>query len=197
MGNPSLAYYDMNGAAFFAGSVDADMSTDRARFLAHLPRGGSILEGGCGSGRDALAFKNAGYDVVAIDGSAEMVRLAREYSGLPVQHRRFDQIDWLDQFDGIWTCASLLHVPRADLPDAMSRLARALKPGGVWYMSFKHGDSERTTDHGRHFTDMNERLLGAAIAQTGLLLVEMWGSTDVRSSHAGQPWLSAIAGKPA
>jgi len=195
MGNPSLDYYNKNGAAFFSGSVDADMRVDRARFLAHLPRGRSILEGGCGSGRDALAFKTGGYLVTAIDGSEEMVCLARKHTGLAVQHLRFDQIEWRDAFDGIWTCASLLHVPRADLPDTMSRLARALRPGGVWYMSFKYGDTERTTEHGRHFTDMTEPLLSTAIERTSLSLVEMWGSTDVRTSHAGQRWISAIARK--
>jgi SAM-dependent methyltransferase len=192
----SIAYYDQNGETFFAGSVDADMSVDRARFLRHVKPGGAILDGGCGSGRDAFAFKNAGYAVTAIDGSADMVRRASAHTGLAVQHLRFGQLEWRDAFDGIWTCASLLHVPRSDLPDALSRLARALKPGGVWYMSFKYGDTERLTDHGRHFTDMNEPLLTAAIAQTGLHLAEMWGSTDVRDSHAGQRWLSAIARKP-
>lgn len=193
----SIAYYDNNGAAFFAGSVDADMSVDRARFLKNVPPGGTLLEAGCGSGRDALVFKNAGYAVTAMDGSEEMVRRAAAHTGLAVVHKRFDQVEWHNAFDGIWSCASLLHISRAALPDAMARLARALKPGGVWYMSFKYGDSERVTDHGRHFTDMNEPLLTAAIAETGLSLAEMWSSTDVRASHAGQPWLSAIARKPA
>jgi hypothetical protein len=75
----------------------------------------------------------------------------------------------------------------------MSRLARALKQDGVWYMSFKYGETERTSAGGRRFTDMTEPLLTAAIEQTGLSLVEMWGSTDVRSSHAGQRWLSALS----
>lgn len=189
----SIAYYDRNAALFFDGSVSADMRDARARFLAHVPPGGAILDGGCGSGRDALAFKVAGYAVTAIDGSAEMVRLATAHAGIPVQHLHFDQITWRDRFDGIWTCASLLHVMRADLPAVMLRLARALKQGGVWYLSFKYGETERTSDGGRHFTDMTESLLTAAIEPTGLSLVEMWDSIDVRSSHAGQRWLAAIA----
>jgi SAM-dependent methyltransferase len=188
----TIEYYDRNGALFFAGSVSADMSVDRARFLKYVPAGGAILDGGCGSGRDTLAFKNAGYSVVAIDGSAEMVRRATAHTDLAVQHLHFDQIEWRDRFDGIWTCASLLHVPRADLPAALSRFARALRPGGVWYMSFKYGETERTSDGGRHFTDMTEPLLTAAIEQTGLSLLEMWSSTDVRTSHADQRWLSAL-----
>jgi hypothetical protein len=122
-----------------------------------------------------------------------MARLATEHTGLPVQHLRFEQIEWRETFDGIWTCASLLHVPRSALPDAMTRLARALKRDGAWYMSFKYGTAERETDHGRRFTDMNEPLLTPAIEQAGLVIADMWTSTDVRATHAGQAWISAIA----
>lgn len=189
----SIDYYDRNADAFFAGSVDADMSADRKRFLAHVKPAGAILDAGCGSGRDALAFKSAGYVVTAVDGSSEMARLATKHSGLPVQHVRFEHIAWRDAFDGVWTCASLLHVPRVDLPAAMVRLARALKPGGVWYMSFKYGDQERETEHGRRFTDMTEPVLAEAIDRTGLGVADMWTSVDVRASHACQRWISAIA----
>ena len=187
----SISYYDTNSAAFFAGSVAADMSAGRARFLAHVPTGGAILDAGCGSGRDTLAFKQAGFAVTAFDASAEMVRLSREHSGLPVLHLRFADLQWDCAFDGVWTCASLLHVPRADLEDAMARLARALKPGGAWFISFKYGDTERFTD--RHFTDMNEALLTATIARTGLTAIDMWTSTDVRPERATERWISAIA----
>src|ERR1700710_1289192 len=108
----SISYYDRNAALFFADTAHADLSATHARFLAHVPPGGTILDAGCGAGRDALAFRTAGYAVTAIDGSAKMVELACAHSGLPVQHKRFEDIDWQDAFDGIWSCASLLHVPR-------------------------------------------------------------------------------------
>src|ERR1700761_7847316 len=102
MSNPSIAYYDRNGAQFFDRTAGADMSADHARFHAHVPPGGDILEAGCGSGRDAQVFTKAGYTVTAFDGSAEMVRLATAHTGLPILHKRFDEIDWHDTFDGIW-----------------------------------------------------------------------------------------------
>jgi 2-polyprenyl-3-methyl-5-hydroxy-6-metoxy-1,4-benzoquinol methylase len=190
----SIGYYDRNGATFFARTVDADMSADHARFLKHIPAGGSILEAGCGSGRDALAFKNAAYNVTAFDGSEEMVRLATAHTGLPVQHKRFDEIDEQNAFDGIWANASLLHIPRAELPAIMARLARALKPGGVWYMSFKHGDHEAII-HERHFTYMTEPMLADAIRVQGLAPIDMWASEDVRAGRKGEIWISAIARK--
>src|ERR1700712_1494608 len=169
----SISYYDRNAANFFADTAHADLGDLHARFLKHVPPGGTILEAGCGAGRDALAFKTAGYAVTAFDGSAKMAELARTRSGLPVLHKRFDEVDWQDTFDGIWACASLLHVPRAELPDVMARLARALKPGGVFYLSFKYGAGDRHANE-RDFTDMDETLLAAAVAQTDLTLADLW-----------------------
>ena len=194
MSDLSIDYYDRNGATFFARTVDADMSADHARFLNHIPPGGSILEAGCGSGRDALAFANAGYTVTAMDGSAEMVRLATAHTGLPVLHKRFDEIEWQGAFDGIWANASLLHIPRAELPAIMARIARALKPGGVWYMSFKYGDHEAVV-HERHFTYMTEPLLTESIRSLGLAPIDLWASEDVRAGRKGETWLSVIARK--
>jgi SAM-dependent methyltransferase len=188
----SIAYYDGNAAAFFAGSVGADMSIDRARFLAHVPRGGAVLDAGCGSGRDALAFKTLGYAVAAFDGSAEMARRAGEHAGLPVRHLAFADVAWREAFDGIWACASLLHVPHADLPGDLTRLAQTLRPGGVFYMSFKYGRSDRFV-HGRYFNDMTEERLTAALAPSALRIAEMWTSHDVRPERAGERWLSVLA----
>lgn len=192
----SIGYYDRQGDAFFAGSVGADMSATQARFLAHLPASAEILEGGCGSGRDALAFAQAGHRVIAFDGSAEMVRRAREHTGLPVIQMTFDQVDWVDRFDGIWTCASLLHVPRAALPDALGKLATALKPGGAWMTSFKRGTTERQVED-RTFTDMTEDMLAQALTAQGLVIADLWTEVDVRPGRAEEHWVAAIAKRPA
>jgi SAM-dependent methyltransferase len=192
----SIAYYDRQGGVFFAGSVGADMGEARARFLAHLPSPAQILDGGCGSGRDALAFAQAGHAVTAFDGSAEMVRLARDHTGLPVARMTFDQVKWTDRFDGIWTCASLLHVPRAELPAILGKLARALKPGGAWMASFKRGTTERQVED-RSFTDMTEPMLADALTEQGLVVAELWSEADVRPGKAEDYWTSAIATRPA
>lgn len=168
------------------------MSKSRSRFLAHLEPRAAILDAGCGSGRDSLAFAQLGYDVTAFDGSAEMARLAREHARVPVFHRLFSNVDWVDRFDGIWSCASLLHVAKAELPEAMFRLARALRLNGAWFLSFKYGDGERATRE-RHFTDMREGDLESAIEGAGLVVADLWLSADVRSGRAGETWISAIA----
>ncbi len=190
----SIDYYDRNGARFFADSAYADLARTHARFLAHVRDGGAILEAGCGSGRDALAFSKAGYAVTAFDGSAKMVELAREHSGLPVAHMRFEDVVWHEASDGIWSCASLLHVARDELPSVMARLAGSLKPGGAWFMSFKYGKTDRFANE-RYFTDMDETLVRDAIRGAGLDPVDVWISDDARPGREGERWTNAIAQK--
>jgi SAM-dependent methyltransferase len=188
----SVSYYDRNAAEYFRDTVNADLSQLRARFLAHVPEGGDLLDAGCGSGRDALAFATAGYRVVAFDASGEMAQLARAHTGLPIHQMTFDEVAWTDQFDGVWASASLLHVPAARLPHTIARLARALRSGGVMYLSFKLGDRERTND-GRTFTDMTESALRPLLVSAGMRLIDLWTTPDVRGDRSDVLWLNALA----
>jgi len=97
--------------------------------------------------------------------------------------------------DSIWCCASLLHVPLAELPDALRRLARALKPGGSWYVSFKYGEGERAKE-GRRFTDLNEAGLTALVAPLASVQIKaMWQTGDKRPDR-DETWLNALLRKP-
>lgn len=151
----TISYYDENAATFCEGTRNADMSETRGRFLQYLKPNALILDAGCGSGRDSKAFMESGYRVVAIDGSKEMCRQASAYLGQEVQCRRFEEIDEKEVYDGIWACASLLHVPHELLPKVIARLIVALVDGGVLYASFKYGEEEREAG-GRYFTDRSE-----------------------------------------
>ena len=154
---------------------------------------GRLLDAGCGAGRDARAFAKAGYDVVAFDASPAMVTATEDHAGVPVRRMRFEGFAWEHPFDGIWACASLLHVAEEDLPDVLSRLARHLVPGGVLYMSFKLGAGTRIKD-GRRFTDMTEAGLGALIDGCPAVAVrEMWRSADRRPDRASDTRLNALA----
>lgn len=190
----SVAYYDRNAERFAADTIGVSMSALYERFLPYVARGGRILDVGCGVGRDALAFAELGYQVVAFDASDEMVRRAGErVAGRgEVLQMRFEDTAWREEFDGIWACASLLHVQAAKLPSVIRRLRAALRPGGVMYMSFKHGSGERILD-GRRFTDCTSETLAAALHCTGLTLVDIWMTDDVRPGRLGECWLNAIA----
>jgi hypothetical protein len=122
---PHPHYYTQHAAEFFHSTVGVDMAPIRQRFIARLPPGGHILDAGCGSGRDARAFAEAGFRVTAFDASAELARLASAHCGFAVAERRFEDVDEVAQFDGIWCCASLLHVPLAAVPDPGAAVDRA------------------------------------------------------------------------
>ena len=141
-------------------------------------------------------FCAGGYDVSAFDASAELCRLSTRLTGAPTRQLRFQEFDEIEQYDGIWASASLLHVPRVELPDCISRLVRALKPGGVMYMSFKHGSGERVAPDGRFFTDMTSGDLQSHLDEVGGTETQkLWvtAGTDVY----GDPtrWVNAMIRK--
>ncbi|NIY49682.1 class I SAM-dependent methyltransferase [Cedecea colo] len=187
-------YYQQNAQTFFDGTVNVDMSSLYESFTRHLSPGAYVLDAGCGSGRDSKAFHENGYQVEAFDVSSEMVALARKHTGLPVEQMTFSDVTARQKYDGIWCCASLLHVPASDLPAVMQKLAQALKPGGVWYVSFKYGDGEREKD-GRRFTDMNEASFKALLqCVPEIKITELWTTEDNRPGR-DEMWLNAVLNK--
>jgi hypothetical protein len=132
--------------------------------------------------------------VAAFDASAEMVRLARERVAgrAEVRHMRFEGVAWWEAFDGVWACASLLHVPSVEFPVITGHLAAALRSGGACYMSFKLGTGERIAGD-RCFTDHTAASLHIALRGTSFRLTEAWTTNDVRIGRAGERWLNAVA----
>ncbi|ASQ75473.1 type 11 methyltransferase [Enterobacter hormaechei] len=190
----TLHYYQNHAQDFFDGTVNVDMTPLYEAFTQHLPHSARVLDAGCGSGRDAKAFNEMGYQVDAFDASSAMVELAKQHTGLPVQLMTFSEIDGKAQYDGIWCCASLLHVPSSGLPAVMQRLADALKPGGVWYVSFKYGNGERVQGE-RRFTDLNEMELRRLLNNmTEIDIFSQWITKDNRPDR-DELWLNAILKK--
>lgn len=188
----TLHYYNQTAQTFVQGTIDADLSALHQRFLSRLPEHGHILDLGCGSGRDAKAFLDAGYQVTAMDGSAACCQLAAAYIGQEVVCQTFQELDCHQAFDGVWACASLLHVPYAELTDIFRKVTRALKDGGTLYASFKYGDFEGDRN-GRYFTDLNEERLAALVAPVaGLEVVATFVTGDVRAGRDGEKWLNVI-----
>ncbi len=187
----TVVYYNDHAASFFADTVNVDMAELQARFLAHVPAGGLVLDAGCGSGRDSREFMAQGFRVRAFDASAALARLASDLIGQAVATRTFDQVDETACYDGIWACASLLHLREHEVPVALERLWSALKPEGVIYLSFKLGVGERT-HNGRHFTDATETQLQTWLAPLGdVESVECWITKDQRPDRQ-ENWLNAL-----
>ena len=187
----NVEYYNKNADSFFAGSLMADMSVVQNRFLSYIPAGGRILDAGCGSGRDSKAFLDAGYDVVSFDASEEMCKRASEYIGKDVLNMRFEDISFDHEFDGIWACASLLHVPENELPGILEKMKNALKPNGVIYASFKYGKG--TTFRGeRQFSDFTEVSVVPLFETVGLEIVNNIVGTDSRPGREDEKWVNVI-----
>ena len=187
----TLTYYNQNANSFFSNTVNVDMSVLHDRFLAKVSEGGNVLDAGCGSGRDTKAFLSRGYRVTAFDASEELVSLAKKHTGASIHVRSFLDVQEQSMYDGIWACASLLHVPHAELPKVLQRLWKALKPGGAFYLSFKLGTTERVQDE-RHFTDVDESQLHEWLAAlANVHSVECWLSADQRPGRTEQ-WLNAL-----
>lgn len=192
--DPTIRYYDEHADSFIERSFNLDVRELALPFLERLPAGSHILDAGCGSGRDSLYFKNKGYSIVAMDASREMVSRASRLLGQPVLHMKFQEMDFQETFDGIWACASLLHVPRREMREVMDRLARALKEGGILYTSFKLG-TEEVVRKGRLFNDYDDLTFQALLsAHPSLLIEELWTTQDLRPDH-DQKWLNAILRK--
>ena len=143
---------------------------------------------GCGSGRDSKHFLENGFIAVPVDGSPEMCKFAETFHGAPVRCILFSKLDYKKEFDGIWACASLLHVLKKNMDTVMRKVERALMPYGVLYASFKYGEGENDTD-GRHFSYYNDYDLDSL---TDLKLIEYWVSDDVRPDHANEKWLNTL-----
>lgn len=195
MSDKTLDYYNQNADTFFAGTVSVDFKQTQNKFLDFLNEEAHILDFGCGSGRDTNYFLEAGMKVDAIDGSEEMCRIASDYTGIEVQQMLFQELDVHDQYDGIWACASILHLPKNDLKIVLQKMAAALKKRGIIYTSFKYGEFEGERN-GRYFTDFTIDTFQALIQDIKRLQIkEDWITGDVRPGRGEERWLNLILQK--
>lgn len=195
MQTKTINYYNTKTREFIDRTINADMDFCRNKFLDLLKPGASVLDAGCGSGRDSRVFLESGYDVQAIDASVEMCRMAAEYIGQPVRCMRFDEMAYDGEFDGIWACASLLHVRKEELPAILRRMHKALRPGGILYASVKYGDAQEER-LGRFFSDYRMEELKDVFSRDRLFeTIECFETEDVRPDYKEKPWVNILVRK--
>lgn len=191
----TLAYYNQNVLNFICTTQSVDFHEIQELFLSYLPEKPKILDLGCGSGRDAKYFLNHGCDVVAVDGSEEICKVASKYIGISVKQMLFQDLNEKNTYDGIWACASVLHLSKIELPDILQRVREALKQDGIIYTSFKYGIFEGLRN-GRYFTDLTEHSFSKVLREIkGLDIEKMWLTEDARESRGGEQWLNIILRK--
>ena len=195
MKNNTLNYYNINANSFVSSTLSVDFTQTQDKFLNLLPQTASILDFGCGSGRDTKYFLDAGMQVDATDGSEELCRLASEYTGIPVRQMLFEELDAKAQYDGIWACSSILHLSKESLKDVLRKMIAALKENGIIYTSFKYGTFEGERN-GRFFTDFTEETFREFVADVdGIRIEETWITGDVRPGRGDERWLNLILRK--
>lgn len=190
--NTTLEYYNKNAEAFTADTANVKFSALQNDFISFIPDGGRIMDFGCGSGRDSLAFIKAGYEVVSVDGSEEMCKVAQKITGQPVIFSTFQDYIPDGKFDGVWACASLLHLTKNELPEVISKLCHCLTDGGILYMSFKYG-SYVGDRNGRFYTDMTEESMSeimSAFPEMHLVVEKL--TSDVRPGRENEKWLNVF-----
>lgn len=190
--NKTLTYYNANAENFITNTQFINFKETQQRFLQLLPAHACILDFGCGSGRDTKYFLDRGYQVEAIDGAAEICKLASEYTGIAVRQMLFEELDAVKRYDGIWACSSILHLPKAELLSVMGKMKNALRDRGIIYTSFKYGEFEGERN-GRYFTDFTKDSFAVFMKQAGGLRIEDdWITGDVRPGRGNEMWLNLI-----
>lgn len=191
----TIDYYDKNAQSFIDGTVFVDFTSVQNVFLELLPKGARILDFGCGSGRDTKFFLDCGYQVDAIDGSMELCRAASKYTGISVKQMFFQELDEVEKYDGIWACASILHVKKDELREIIRKMSLSTKENGIIYISFKYGDFEGERN-GRYFADMTEMSMKELLIDFPELKVEkQWITGDVRLGRGDERWINMILRK--
>lgn len=193
--NRTLDYYNKNASSFAETTIDVDFQETQKRFQKLLPMQGYILDFGCGSGRDTKYFLNQNFKVDAIDGSEKLCRIASDYTDIKVKKMLFKELDEIEKYDGIWACASILHLPQNELQMVFRKMVRALKRDGIIYTSFKYGDFEGERN-GRYFIDFTEEKFNKFILNIeNVKLNEEWITCDVRPGRGEEKWLNLILQK--
>lgn len=196
MNQRTIDYYNKNTREFVDRTIRTDMSFCQKKFISLLKPDSLILDAGCGSGRDSKFFLEQGFRVQAIDASIEMCRVASEYIGQPVNCMRFDELAYASRFDGVWACASLLHVEKKEMPDTLCKFHKALKPDGIMYASFKYGNKEENRLE-RFFSDYEIDELERIFLHNGLFkVIETFKTQDARPDYKNKPWINIIVRKP-
>lgn len=194
----TLHDYERSAREFFAGTVDHDVSQNVAALLDAIEGAApyTILDVGCGPGRDLRTFSRLGHRAIGLDGASAFVAMARAYSGCTVWEQNFVALDLPEaMFDGVFANASLFHVPRARLPKVLADLYAALKPGGVLFSSNPRGHNEEGWNGQRYGSFHDYPAWEAYLVAAGFMPVRhYYRPPDVPPEQ--QRWLASVWRKP-
>lgn len=187
-----MNYYNKHAKEYINNTKDVDMKEYYNIFESYLNPNSKILDVGFGSGRDSLYFKNKRYEVVSIDPIKEFCDNGKSIGLDNVIQMSIEDIEYNNEFDAIWACASLLHIKSNQLVDVFNKCYKALKDNGVMYVSFKYGDFEGIIDN-RYFTYLTEEKFTNIINQTNFKIDKLWINEDKLNRVV--KWLNVVLKK--
>ncbi|WP_052607440.1 bifunctional 2-polyprenyl-6-hydroxyphenol methylase/3-demethylubiquinol 3-O-methyltransferase UbiG [Bacteriovorax sp. BAL6_X] len=186
-------YYYKNSQTFIDNTLEIDMESLYGPFLGCVKLGGTILDIGCGPGRDLKYFTEHGYKAQAVEPSHKLAQFAREHSGCVVHEGLLQDVEFEgEKFDGIWACASLLHVPTNELSSVFKKIATIMHDGAVFYCSFKHGEFEGERG-GRFFNDQTLDSIKEFLP-SNFTISKDWVTEDKRPDR-DERWLNLLLTK--
>lgn len=191
----TLHFYDTNAETYICQTIDIDMETIRERFTALLPEKGHILDLGCGSGRDSKAFLEMGFTVTATDASPAVAAITSQLLRQDVRIQKAQEIDEVEKYDGIWACASLLHIPESEFSGTLTKIVSALKPLGILYLSLKKEPGRQWDARGRFFNNLpEEQIVEIVHSLKPAELLDMF-ETSSRMDEREEKWLNFLVRK--
>ena len=194
----TVGHYQQSALAFWEGTKDHDVTQNIDALLRNI-RGQApytVLDFGCGPGRDLLQFQQLGHHPVGLDGAAAFVEMARARAGCTVLHQDFLALELpAAHFDGVFANATLFHVPRQELPRVLGALRDALKPGGVLFSSNPRGDNVEGWNGARYGAYHDLAGWSAVMIGAGFEAVEHYYRPAGKPRHE-QPWLASVWRKP-
>ena len=195
----TIGHYDQRAAIFWRDTRDHDVSQNIAALLQAIIGVApfSILDFGCGPGRDLKTFKDLGHEPIGLDGSARFAEMAREFSGCEVWLQDFLTLNLpADYFDGIFANASLFHVPSQELPRVLKELYATTKPNGVLFSSNPRGDNQEGWNGERYGAYYDWPTWREQVIAAGFCEIRHY-YRPIGLPREQQPWLASLWRKPA
>ncbi len=195
---PTIGHYDRQAQAFWEGTREHDVRQNLDALLSRIEGAApfTILDFGCGPGRDLRTLTALGHVAIGLDGAPRFVAMARELAGCAVWRQDFLALDLpAARFDGIFANASLFHVPAAELPRVLAELRAALKPRGVLFASNPHGRNEEGWNRGRYGAYHDLPTWSRYLGEAGFVLLDHY-YRPAGLPREQQPWLATVSRSP-